>query len=215
MGKLVSIYKYSKSFLSLIAGVFAHLFIPIAQYIIIIPKSAYYTIDVAIYVAVFSAILTYIEDKIKARQTKIDVLFYNTGKNTFSGECLLPLNTSKYGKLSIQIIVSGLIKANNKAVLEIKFPAFVTVQSRKKIFGGSLKSNTVTVRLSDLVKQNAENDFNTTLNFSLMQSSEFNGSMNSNVVGRLHQSSFMTVLNNKNRLKINVVPGDDDDGISD
>jgi len=195
-------------------GIVLHFMFPLAQNITQIPETAYYTVDVAFYVAIVSIIFTFIENKVKTHQNKVDVFYYNTGKNALLSECSLNLNETKYDRLSIQIVVSGSFSNTSKMFLEIRFPTFVTVQSKKKLFVGELRNNVLTLKLSDLAEQNVETNFNTTLDFTLLQSSEYNGQLDSPVVGHLYKNSFMTVLNNKNRLKIHTISGGNIDGIS-
>lgn len=195
-------YRFLKPLAVLLGSIALHIVLPISERIRGIPKSAYYTIDVAIYTMILSMLLVLIENTLKNQQLKIQVTYYRTGESSFSKECCMDVDGEKYGRLSIHVVLNGRITVHNNTKLVIKFPKFVTIQSEQPIFGGSLTDNKLVLNLKSMFDQNANENLNACLDFTIIQESITNGSKEVNVKSCLSDSNLMTRVNDVNSLKI-------------
>lgn len=199
----IRIYKNIKPVIILLISNYLQYLLPLAHMIPILKTSSYYTADVTIYTAILSLVLAKVENKLKKRRKEINVIYYN-GRNRelFSDICTLNISGSVYERLNIQIMISGNINSKKNTTLNFKFPNYVSVQIEKKIFCGEIKNNCLTINLKEIAKQNAGQDFITTIELVVIQSGHYNAS--STVKSFLKNKDFMLTLNSKNKLVIKV-----------
>ena len=199
----IKIYKNIKPVIILLISNYLQYLLPLAHMIPILKTSSYYTADVTIYTAILSLVLAKVENKLKKRRKEINVIYYNRrNRELFSDICTLNISGSVYERLNIQIMISGNINSKKNTTLNFKFPNYVSVQIEKKIFCGEIKNNCLTINLKEIAKQNAGQDFITTIELVVIQSGHYNAS--STVKNFLKNKDFMLTLNSKNKLVIKV-----------
>lgn len=137
----IRIYKNIKPVIILLISNYLQYLLPLAHMIPILKTSSYYTADVTIYTAILSLVLAKVENKLKKRRKEINVIYYNRrNRELFSDICTLNISGSVYGRLNIQIMISGNINSKKNTTLNFKFPNYVSVQIEKKFFVGKLKT---------------------------------------------------------------------------
>lgn len=201
------IYKYLMPVVFLILSIYLHNFFQISRLFIFIDKSSYYTLDISIYTAFFSMIFANIENCYKKKQLEINITYYKRGsKELFTDVCTLNINSEKYKRLIIQIMINGKINSKKENSIEFEFPNYVTVESDKDIFCGKINDNCLSINLKEIAKQKAGKDFMTAIELTFMQKAQ--SEVSSTVTGFLKNKTIMTSLNNKNKLRFEISKDD-------
>jgi len=194
MKKVFKFYPYIKPLIILIFSLILCYTVPFPL-INKIPEKSQYSVKISIWTLIVGIFIAIVEEKISNRKAKIHIYYFSKNKQGLDEKVVKSINdNTSYVNFSIQINVQGNVKSKTKDKILIILPEYVTVQSKKAIYGGDITGNTIKLRLSEIESQ--------ILDFTIIKEKDYNGSLKKKVTCSMEKSSLFIDVIEENILEI-------------